>query len=123
MTDRDRLIELLNEAEDICDGTFDCDECEYNPSDNNCRCELTADHLLANGVIVPPCKVGQTIYYADDFLGIVEKCKVYGFTFVNKKINLLVDNGELKFLTLTWHSTKEEAEQALKDMRKEDEGK
>ena len=26
-------------------------------------CELVADHLLANGVIVPPCKVGQTVFF------------------------------------------------------------
>ena len=25
-----------------------------------------ADYLLANGVIVPPCKVGQTVYIIDD---------------------------------------------------------
>ena len=24
-----------------------------------------ADHLLANGVIVPPCKVGDTVYYIE----------------------------------------------------------
>ena len=48
---RERLIELLNE-------TF-ADQYEK-------RCLLTADHtadyLLANGVIVPPCKVGDTVY-------------------------------------------------------------
>ena len=25
-----------------------------------------ADYLLANGVIVPPCKVGDTVYYVSD---------------------------------------------------------
>ena len=25
-------------------------------------CKKVADHLLANGVIVPPCKVGDTVY-------------------------------------------------------------
>lgn len=28
--------------------------------------ERLADHLLANGVIVPPCKVGQKVYYHSD---------------------------------------------------------
>lgn len=32
-----------------------------------------ADHLLANGVIVPPCKVGDTVYVVDGTTdGIVE---------------------------------------------------
>ena len=44
MTDRDRLIKLLLKA-----------KVTWNV------CGL-ADYLLANGVIVPPCKVGQTVY-------------------------------------------------------------
>ena len=30
--------------------------------------EAIADHLLANGVIVPPCKVGDTVYRLDDLV-------------------------------------------------------
>lgn len=26
-------------------------------------CEKVADHLIANGVILPPCKVGDTVYF------------------------------------------------------------
>ena len=48
---RDRLIELL-EAE--------CGFSRYMTDDER-RAKL-ADHLLANGVIVPPCKVGDTVY-------------------------------------------------------------
>ena len=47
---RDRLIELLNECRAI----------------EGCGLDLVekqADHLLANGFIVPPCKVGQTIFF------------------------------------------------------------
>lgn len=29
---------------------------------NDASIEAIADHLLANGVIVPPCKVGDTVY-------------------------------------------------------------
>ena len=50
MTDRDRLIELLEDF----DRTYDC---------FRVRCEQIADHLLANGVIVPPCKIDDTLYY------------------------------------------------------------
>lgn len=52
MTDRDRLIELLHKAEDICDSTLDCDTCKYVLS-GSCKTVLIADYLLANGVIVP----------------------------------------------------------------------
>jgi hypothetical protein len=48
MTDRERLIELLNGVLSTEDDT---------PT------ETVADYLLANGVIVPPCKVGDWIWY------------------------------------------------------------
>ena len=47
MTDRDRLIELL----DII----------IQPGQKTLG--DIADYLLANGVIVPPCKVGDKVYY------------------------------------------------------------
>ena len=48
---RDRLIELLYAFSEL-------DE----PKDGRTWREHQADFLLANGVIVPPCKVGQTCY-------------------------------------------------------------
>jgi hypothetical protein len=59
---RERLIELLKQQ--IC---RPCVECEYYDADlrrprEYCAAESRADHLLANGVIVPPCKVGQKLY-------------------------------------------------------------
>ena len=59
---RDRLIKLIKY----------CTSCE------ECREEDIADHLLANGVIVPPCKVDDTIYrlIAED----CEKCDCYDGT-------------------------------------------
>lgn len=44
MTDRDRLIELIQNAVNGCARHW---------------AEIIADYLLANGVIVPPCKVGD----------------------------------------------------------------
>ena len=56
---RDRLIELIKDlAENLvanCDE--ECDACKHG----DCVGKV-ADHLLANGVIVPPVKVGQTVY-------------------------------------------------------------
>ena len=48
MTDRqeERLVELLEQTGMI---------------DSKSRCRIAADELLANGVIVPPCKVGDKL--------------------------------------------------------------
>lgn len=48
---RDRLIELI----------YGFRECE-SPNDGRTWTEHLADHLLAEGVIVPPCKVGDVLY-------------------------------------------------------------
>jgi hypothetical protein len=51
--ERKRLIELLRETFEYTRGVcIDFDE----------AVEINADHLLSNGVIVPPCKVGDTVY-------------------------------------------------------------
>jgi hypothetical protein len=53
MTDREKLIELLNEAGQRC-GDIECydgEECEYAGEINGCMAFI-ADHLLANGVVV-----------------------------------------------------------------------
>lgn len=57
MNANDKLAELINQA---------IDTYATMPLVNGCRPELKyflADYLLANGVIVPPCKVGDTVYY------------------------------------------------------------
>ena len=53
MTDRDRLIELTSGL------PFSAEYEKYNSLE---FAEHLADHLLSNGVIVPPCKVGDTVY-------------------------------------------------------------
>ena len=58
---RDRLIELLYDANEKFDET-DCTDEE--------AVELLADHLLANGVIVPPCKVGDTVWFLNRYSSI-----------------------------------------------------
>lgn len=57
---RDRLIELINKASD---------EYPTVPLINACRPTFNnflADYLRVNGVIVPPCKVGDTVYFIQD---------------------------------------------------------
>ena len=57
---KERLVELLLEtpATDISGGT--------RQEKNRLSAEHIADHLLANGVIVPPCKVGDDVYIIED---------------------------------------------------------
>ena len=55
MSERERLVELLSKA-----------PIGYTTLDNKyykSTIEKIADNLLENGVIVPPVKVGQTVYY------------------------------------------------------------
>lgn len=55
---RDRLIELIRKSGCVDTWNYHADEFkEPNPI------EELADHLLKNGVIVPPCKVGDTVYF------------------------------------------------------------
>ena len=61
MTDRDKLKELLKQAQDkYCDICAECAEDGYK--DHESFEDFFADYLLANGVIVPPCKVGDKVW-------------------------------------------------------------
>lgn len=59
---RDRLIELTKKAFEQCKGKK-CEECAGYGKGADCIHYVVTDHLLANGVIVPPRKVGDTVYY------------------------------------------------------------
>lgn len=69
MTDRERLIELIKDlAPDLVAKCPDCcDTCTHG----DCVGKL-ADHLLANGVIVPPAMVGDKVYYISAVGNIIE---------------------------------------------------
>ena len=80
--------------------------------------EITADYLLANGIIVPPCKVGDTVYYItgiyNSLIRSAEVIEIYcsdsGFAYrvSSDYVNFDLQQSEIYF-------TKEEAEQALKE--------
>ena len=70
---RDRLIELLDDLgvtaeipinvdSDGC-GTYEIEGSEY-----------IADHLIANGAIVPPCKIGDTVYVLSYNIEACQEC-------------------------------------------------
>ena len=56
MTERERLYELIVDA----DNEF-FRETPYGTAQE--RIEKTVEHLLANGVLLPPVHVGSTVYY------------------------------------------------------------
>ena len=99
MNDRDRLIELLTKE-------------VARP-----KAYALADHLLANGVIVPPCKVGQTIYYIS--FGKVYKSKCHAITQHKNSLQIHLydyDGDKAIYPAKKVFLTKEEAERALKEL-------
>ena len=56
MNERDRLIELLE------NGFFEALSKIKGEEKDKKACVFLADHLIGNGVIVPPVKVGGTVY-------------------------------------------------------------
>lgn len=109
---RDRLIELLYESEPLHERDLDDDLADG-------EIEAIADHLLANGVIVPPCKVGDTVYTNINGTGLHNSFRV-------ESVDLLgFSNG---LYSWTWHQlgksvflTLEQAEKALAERSKSDE--
>ncbi len=101
---RDRLIELISNYP--CMST--AEDCFMESIADD-----LADHLLANGVIVPPCKVGDTVYFKSEY--------------INEILSDEVENIRIQRAGITVHTvanrhlwgnevflTREEAEQALK---------
>ena len=110
---RDRLIELIGEAKAIEASGIDC-KVTY---------EYIADHLLANGVIVPPCKVGDTVFVptGDEEQSWIDEYKVKYFYCSSKDINrIYIECGTMgknfkpKYIGKTVFFTREEAEKTLK---------
>ena len=82
---------------------------------------IAAD-LLATGIIVPPCKVGDVVYVVSQGQGFCMRWNVYEGKVVDihlnrhNKLTIRVENGEKffgYFETCFIYKTKEEAEQAL----------
>ena len=62
---RDRLIELISKSDEECKHTKDCKNCSGYGKGSMCMNYHIADYLLANGVIVPPVKVGDEVWMID----------------------------------------------------------
>ena len=112
--ERKRLIELLNVDMSGCNGDY---------------AEEMADYLLENGVIVPPCKVGDTVYEFFNVIGfydinelIVEnivigvtprKCQIYTKSKYSGSKDIFYEDSFGKVLFFS----KAEAEYAMKNRR------
>lgn len=118
MTERERLINLLLEW--------------GNKENDGVRAESIADYLIFNGVIVPPCKIGDTVYYLyrDCICDYILEATVWGISpeiyEKTKRVNLKIVfkdlDGNSDRANAIYGSrvflTKEEAEARLKELRK-----
>ena len=110
---RNRLVELLKEA-------------SYYLDEQDVVCNRVADHLIENGVIVPPCKVGDTVYYLDGktIVKDVVHCISFGGRHgVNAKGFIHMHDSDKDNITISFNLfgeqvflTKYQAEQKLKEM-------
>ena len=104
---REELRRLL--LEDVECGRRDCSTCQYNYSDDACFEHLSgliADHLIENGVILPPCKVGDRVYSIN--IGDEKSLKIWiepnGDRITQIKINravIILNVGGVIFICLT----------------------
>lgn len=132
MTDKKRLIELLDK---FGDGITFCDICD-RPADDceACKNDMLAEYLLEHGVLLLPCKVGDTVYkcvFSKNGKGYFVEYKVVGFhlgEFPNSRgqkrneyliiyheVTDCIRHLNLKELGETVFLTREETEQALKE--------
>lgn len=142
---KDRLKALIDESTaDVCGGFYGDEIVKSEIDITEEEIERIADYLLANGAIVPPCKVGDTVYVDGDTWSyfpihyesrfIHSKYFVVGeiVSIIKTKKQLLmkirVDNSihtrhtykryTVNAIGVTVFLTKEEAEQALKEREK-----
>lgn len=120
MSERERLVELLLESEPIKERDLDDDWGDNEISD-------IAEHLIKNGVIVPPVNVGQAVYYLNkNGICIAEVVKIELNAFTNPQMWLTIGylsnvtgvyeccKSEIDFImNKTLFLTKEAAEKAL----------
>lgn len=121
MTHKEKLVELLMQ------GMEKAQKQNIGAFLAGSLANILADHLIENGVIVPPCKVGDTIYIVEDY--------GYKKEIIEQETGCLVIKGTNDFSRELWQDiyggvicsfndfeknaflTKEEAEKALAEKR------
>lgn len=110
MTDRERLMELIDMFREL-DAAHD----------GRTWTEHLADHLHANGIIVPHCKVGDTIYRVHPIHNIICDWVIIEIIITEGEINYIDDSDNLikgEDIGKTVFLTEEEAERALAERGK-----
>ena len=120
MTDRERLIEKikLSEKQELLDFlTADLDEAidMSGGTQFNGTVEHLADYLIEHGVIVLPCKVGDTSYQIDGVR--IYASTIYEITYTENKVIFVTGNVvfDERAINNSIFLTREEAEKALKE--------
>jgi hypothetical protein len=91
MTDRERLIELMVNAD--THDSYECKLCtKKDTSCTRCGAEKLADYLLANGVIVPPNK-GCTIAILTAIYALADMVNQFGYSTTFRKKEAVCDGG------------------------------
>lgn len=108
---RERLIEIIEQS-GMLEGKI--------------RSGIVADHLIANGAVLPPCKVRDTVYYLDGktIVKAVVHCISFGGRHgVNAKGFIHMHDSNKDNVTVNFSLfgdkvflTKDQAEQKLKEM-------
>ena len=114
---RDRLIDLLIETPcnaDYC-AARDCGRCGELDKLDRCQIEAIADYLLASGVVVIQCNIGDTVYQTDGI-------RIYELEILDvslRKNKPYYETESIDFdesaIGKTVFLTREEAEQKLKE--------
>lgn len=108
---KEKLVELIQNARNQCNGTIRCEECSGYSKGDECFTNMLADFLLANGVIVLPFPIGTTYYRI-----VTKRGKVGNpyFKMIRKaELNWYNVENVLHDLSKTVFLTREEAEKAL----------
>lgn len=113
MNERERLIKLLG--------------CKYNCVNRNKCLEEQADYSLDNGVIVPPVKIGDTVYVIPKYNGNpycgVQQDKVQMIGKTNRGIHIKARNkssfNKTYMFGKTVFLTREDAEKKLEELKNE----
>ena len=109
---RDSLIKLIQQATTLYLDHLDSLD-QNGLIDTEGRSKFIADYLLANGVIVPPCKIGTRVYRLIPDLSVTwpdpAEYKIIWDTF---------ELGDIYTFGKTVFLTKEEAEKALAERNK-----
>lgn len=107
MRDRERLVESIGQC------------CAKNLNLTNLlefEKLILADHILADGWVRPPCKVGSKVYIVAEITQKIIECTVIGYWMCEGACSVITDHGTIYGLSFdkTVFTDREDAEKALK---------